>query len=241
MQGGIKRDDAGRISSKIRECRVYLQHDNVYSCLLTFREVLEKTRSVKMLPQDEKMLREDINTFQNDMAASKAFKKLYGPVTFKDDDIDTSYDFMKQLIQIKEEEIIEAMAKAQDQEEAVEETIHQRIDKIMVYVERGDYASAKSMAEKDEEAADALVEIYNTAGIELRTEQDFEKAVAAFRKALVLSPEDEGLYYNLSRVYIEMDDLKLANDAIQEALKIAPDFQEGMTLKAFIEKNVNPG
>ena len=50
-----------------------------------------------MLPDDEKQLHHDINTFQDDLSASRAFRHLYGPVTFKDGDFETSLDFMKQL------------------------------------------------------------------------------------------------------------------------------------------------
>jgi tetratricopeptide (TPR) repeat protein len=238
MQEGIKRGDAGRIITKLHECRVYLQKDNVYSCLLSFKEVIEKVRTTKMLPQDEKLLRNDINSFQKDLSESKGFRALYGPVTFMDDDLDTAHDFMKQLIQIKEEEIMESLAKARSEEGAAQETIDQRIDRIMVFVERGDDASARKMAEQDEEAADALIEIYNTSGIQLRQEQDFEKAVQTFRKALFIRPEDEGLYYNMARAYIEAGDWKAAKNTMKEALEKCPEFKEGIALLAFIDKNI---
>ncbi len=109
MAAEINREEAGRITRKLHECRIHLQKDNVYSCLMGFREALEKMHTTRMLPADEKKLNQDINAFQAELAASRAFRQLYGPVTFKDDDIDTALDFMKQLIQIKEEEIAAAM------------------------------------------------------------------------------------------------------------------------------------
>jgi tetratricopeptide (TPR) repeat protein len=239
MTEGIKREDAGRIISKLHECRMYLQKDNVYSCLLSFKEVIEKMRSTKMLPQDEKVLRTDINAFQLDLSESKGFRKLYGPVTFTDDDLDTAYDFMKQLIQIKEEEILDAMEKAKNEEAAVQETLQQRIDKIMIFVEREDYETARKMAAEDDDAAEALIEIYNTSGIRLRQEQDFEKAVEAFRKALSISPEDEGLYYNMSRAFIEAGDWPSAKNTMEEALGKFAEFKEGIDLLAFINKNIS--
>jgi len=42
MAGEINRDDAGRITKKLLECRIRLKKDNVYSCLMGFRDVLEK-------------------------------------------------------------------------------------------------------------------------------------------------------------------------------------------------------
>jgi tetratricopeptide (TPR) repeat protein len=236
MQGSIKREEAGNILTKLKSCRFQLQKANIYSCLILFREILEKTLATKMLPADEKQLNKEINTFQSDLAASKAFYNLYGPVTFKDDDISTALDFMKQLIQIREEEIMAAMESAQAEGIAAEsDALQQRIERMMVFVEREDVDAATALAEKDEEATDALIELYNASGIEQRKEQDFDNAVKNFKKALFLRPNDEFLYYNLARVHIDAGDWAAARMAVNEALRINPDFQEGFKLRTFVE------
>lgn len=240
MAGEINRDDAGRLIKKLLECRLHLKKDNVYSCLMGFRDVLEKIHSTKMLPVDEKQLRQDINAFQAELASSRAFRHLYGPVTFMDDDTDTALDFMKQLILIKEEEIVEAM-ESQKNETALGEKpdgLQARIQEIMLQVEKGDFNTARGLAEKDEEAADALIEMYNTSGIQFRVARDFDKAVITFKKALFIRPADEALYYNMARSYIEAGDWKSANVTMEEVLKSNPDFQEGLRLQAFIRKNL---
>ena len=240
MAGEINRDDAGRITKKLLECRIHLKKDNVYSCLAGFRDILEKMCTTKMLPADKKQLHKDINAFQAELASSRAFRHLYGPVTFKDDDIDTALDFMKQLIQVKEEEIVAAM-ESQKSEAALGEKpddLQQRIQEIMLHVEKGDFDTARSLAEKDEEAADALIEIYNTSGIQSRMARDFEKGITTFKKALFVRPVDEGLYYNMARSYIEAGDWKSAGHTIDEGLKNNPDFQEGLRLQTFIRKNL---
>jgi len=238
MQGNIKRDEAGNILKKLKDCRIHLQKKNIYSCLLAFRDVLEKMGETRMLPADEKQLQKEINVFQADLAASRSFHNLYGPVTFKEDDLETALDFMKQLIQIKEEEILAAMEgpKVEGPGGDGPDAMQQRIDKIMIHVEREDASAARDMAQQDEEAADALIEMYNAAGIECRNDHDYEKAVKTFKKALFIRPDDEGLYYNLARVYIEAEDWKSAGNTIQEALKVNPDFQEGLQLMAFIDR-----
>ena len=240
MAGEINRDDAGRITKKLMECRIHLKKDNVYSCLAGFRDILEKMCTTKMLPADKKQLHQDINVFQAELASSRAFRHLYGPVTFKDDDIDTALDFMKQLIQVKEEEIVAAM-ESQKSEAALGEKpddLQQRIQEIMLHVEKGDFDIARSLAEKDEEAADALIEIYNTSGIQSRMARDFDKAVTTFKKALFVRPVDEGLYYNMARSYIEAGDWKSADITMVDGLKNNPDFQEGLRLQTFIRKNL---
>lgn len=240
MAGEIKREDAGRMSKKLLECRANLQKDNVYSCLVGFREVLEKLRITPMLPADEKQLHHDINTFQDDLSASRAFRHLYGPVTFKDGDFETSLDFMKQLIQIKEEEILaeSEMIKDGGGPGKEPEGVQARVREIMMVAEKGDFATAREMAGKDEEAADILIERYNAAGIQYRKEKDFEKAVTTFKKAVFIRPDDEGLYYNMARTFIDAGDWKSANNTMEEGLKNNPDFQEGLRLQTFIRRNL---
>jgi len=239
MGGEIKREDAGRINKKLLECRTHLQKNNIYSCLTGLKDVLEKLRTTRMLPADEKQLHKDINQFQDDLSSSPAFRHLYGPVTFKDDDFETSLDFMKQLIQIKEEEILAAMESQKSKETSSGDQINlqKRVQEIMTFVEKGDFSTAREVAEKDEEAADALMESYNTSGIQYRKEKDFETSIMTFKKALFVRPEDEGLYYNMSRSYIEAGDWKSAKNAIEEALKSSPNFQEGIQLLVFINEN----
>lgn len=240
MAGEISREDAGRITKKLLECRIHLKKDNVYSCLMGFRDVLEKMHSTRMLPVDEKQLRQGINAFQTELASSRAFRDLYGPVTFKDDDIETALDFMKQLIQIKEEEITAAM-ESQKNDVAVGERpdeLQKRIQEIMLHVEKGDFEIARSLAEKDEEAADALIETYNASGIQFRMAKDFDKAVATFKKALFIRPADEVLYYNMARSFIEAGDWKSADSVMEQGLNNNPDFQEGLRLQAFIRRNL---
>ena len=241
MAGEIKREEVGRITKRLSECRMHLQKDNVYSCITGFRDVLEKMRSTRMLPADEKQLQKDINAFQYELSVSRAFRHLYGPVTFMDDDIETALEFMKQLIQIKDEEIAIAMESHKSettQKSGASDDIEKRIQEIMLLVEKGDFDSARSKAEKDEEAADALIEMYNADGIRSRKEKEFEKAITTFKKALFLRPDDEGLYYNMSRSYIEMGDLKAAKNAMEEGLKGNPEFQHGIQLLSFINKNM---
>lgn len=232
MQGAIKREDAGRINKKLLECRTHLQKNNIYSCLTGLREVLEKLQTTRMLPADEKQLHKDINKFQDDLSSSAAFRHLYGPVTFKDDDFETSLDFIKQLIQIKEEEIVAAMESHRNDDDVSD--LQKRIQEMRAIVEKGDFSTAMEMAENDDEAADALMESYNDAGIQFRKSKEFDKAIMTFKKALFVRPDDEGLYYNIARSHLEAGDLKSATNAIGEALKNNPEFEAGARLLALI-------
>jgi tetratricopeptide (TPR) repeat protein len=240
MAAEIKREEAGQIVKKLHDCHIHLQKGNIYSCLTGFRDALDLTLKTKMLPADQKQLQKDINDFQSELASSRAFRHLYGPVTFSDDDIPTALDFMKQLIMIKDEEILEAMEKQKEADSAgaAEDDLQKRIYGIMLLVEKGEFAAAQDLAEKDEEAREALIEMYNTTGIESRKTEDYEKAIKSFKNALFINPDDEGLHYNLARAYIGATDWKSAKISMEAAMKINPDFREGAALMAFIEKNM---
>jgi len=242
MASEIKREDAAQINKKLHECQIHLKKRNIYSCLTGFRDALELMLKTQMLPADQKQLQQDINAFQYELANSQAFRHIYGPVTFSDDDNATTLDFMKQLIMIKEEEIVESLEKQNKEDRTkksgTENNLQHRIQEIMVLVEMGEFSEAKEKADQDEEARDALIDLYNTTGIESRKAEDYEKAIKSFKNALFINPEDEGLYYNLARAYIGATDWKAAKNSMEKGLKINPDFREGIQLMTFIDKNM---
>ncbi|MCL2670265.1 MAG: tetratricopeptide repeat protein, partial [Syntrophaceae bacterium] len=184
-------------------------------------------------------LRKEINAFQSDLTGSRSFFLLYGPVTFKDDDEETTLDFIRQLIQIKEDEMAEALEQQQQEVAAkVSGDLQERVSGIMALVEKGEFSTARDETAKDDEAADALIELYNDMGIQYRKEKKYDKAVAAFKKAIFIRPEDEGLYYNMARAYIEATDWKSAKNTMEEVLQIQPEFSEGRRLLQLIDQNL---
>ena len=83
-----------------------------------------------------------------------------------------------------------------------------------------------------------LLQIANNLGIQYRKAGQFDRAVAEFRKALALYPDDEGLYYNIARVYVERKEWSAAEGAIQQGMAINPQFQEGKNLLKYIRSNI---
>jgi len=49
------------------------------------------------------------------------------------------------------------------------------------------------------------VHVYNRLGIAYRKQGNFREAIAEYKKALQVDPEDENLCYNLGRAYLEAD------------------------------------
>ena len=239
MSDAIDRNAVVDINIKLNECKTHLQKQNVYSCISGFKEVLEKLKATPMLASDSKELHKDINKFQDLLAASKTFRDVYGPVTFRDDDFDTSLDFMHQLMIIKEEEVREIMAKRQLDDDSGQglgdlASRKERIQEATLALERGDFASVQDIVGKDEEVRYYLVNLYNSDGIHNRKNGDYDKAIVQYQKAIVIQPADENLFYNMARAYLEKEERAEAENAINHALEINPDFREGIQLKNFI-------
>jgi tetratricopeptide (TPR) repeat protein len=221
----------------LSDCQRHLRKGNIFSCLVCFEGVLKKMLGTKMLPNDSKQLNKDINTFQHDLATSDIFKDVYGPVTFRDDDIATALDFMKQLIELKDEETRLLLAGEPNAEITEGESSLSQIQQIKVLIEKGNYAAAQELFADKEELISLLVDEYNAAGIEHRRAGRHEEAIKEFRKALVVLPLDEGLYYNLARTMIDKKAWKEAAETIGAGLQVNPDFTEGIILLKYIREH----
>ncbi len=237
MEGAIKREEAGIIARDLRECLRQLQKGNIFSCLVAFEDILKRMLATTMLPADEKDLNQAINSFQKELAASKIFRDVYGPVTFRDNDIATALDFMKQLIEIKEEETRALLNVEAKTETGIKATGPDQVHTIKTLIEKGDHAAAQELLADKEDLAARLAEEYNDAGIEHRRAGRLEEAIREFRKALVVLPRDEGLFYNLARAYIGKEDWQEAAVTIGSGLQINPDFTEGVKLLKYIREH----
>jgi len=247
MTEPIKRDDIAAIHKKLDECKLHVKRNNVYSCLSSFKEAMEKFLHTRMLPVDEKDLLKIINEFQYDLSHSATFKNIYGPVTFAENDIPTAVDFVGQLLQLREDEIQAEMLEDKplqpddtaDNASAMGEESETRIRMAQTLLDRGDFGQAQETLGNDDVALAMILQICNSRGIVYRKAGDHDKAIAEYRKALYFHPDDEGLYYNVSRAYIEKQDWNAAAEAIQEGLKVNPEFREGKNLLAYIKKQLS--
>jgi tetratricopeptide (TPR) repeat protein len=107
-----------------------------------------------------------------------------------------------------------------------------------MHINIGNYASAQELIGEDDDIISQLIDFYNSAGIAFRKDNDSEKAIQEFKKALVVYQDDEGIYYNLARAYGERKDWKPAEEAILSGLNVNPDFPEGKALLNYIRQNM---
>jgi len=227
MDEAIVRERASEISRTLGNCKKFLHQGNVYACLSGFKDALEKMLVTRMLPADEKELREAINDFQQQLMTSSAFKNAFGPVTFQDDNNETTLAFVRQLVNVSEEEITRNLTGGEESQE-------NRALMIMRLIDKGEHEKARALVGGNEDLLSFILQTYNALGIKARREGNFEKAVTQYKKALTIAPDDESLLYNLARIHVEKVAWKLAEGFIRQALRINPAFQEGQQLLNYI-------
>jgi tetratricopeptide (TPR) repeat protein len=236
----IKRSDVEIILRKLNECKKHLQLGRIYACLLEFGDLLEKTLSTHMLVTDEKHITQEINTLQRQIQDSKSFKDVFGPVTFHDDDKETTLSFIKQLIVVEEEEILSSQNGQNNGAGQITDTesMEQLVLKIVLLIDRGAHEKARQIYADNEALRSLIVCQYNRSGIVYRKEGRHDEAFAEFEKALKVEPADEGLYYNIARVHLEKGNWVTAKKNILEALKINSAFKEGHDLLNYIQNKI---
>jgi tetratricopeptide (TPR) repeat protein len=82
------------------------------------------------------------------------------------------------------------------------------------------------------------IHVFNRLGIALRKLKRFEDAKKAYHHALKLNPQDEYLYFNLARVYLDEKDLAKAKEIVEKALQINPNFDAAAKMLKFINKKI---
>jgi tetratricopeptide (TPR) repeat protein len=71
---------------------------------------------------------------------------------------------------------------------------------------------------------------YNNLGVKLRRSGDYLGALHAYNQALVLTPTDENLHYNIAKAHIYAGDTQKALGHLREAVVIRGDFREASAL-----------
>ena len=107
-------------------------------------------------------------------------------------------------------------------------------EKYAQYLKRA--ADTYAQFDRLEEVKELFIEIlkvdsaatnpFNTLGVNLRRQDDYEGALRAYKHALELSPSDENIYFNMSKAYYLMGDDEQAVEALTTALSINPGFTE---------------
>ncbi|MDR3154486.1 MAG: tetratricopeptide repeat protein [Deltaproteobacteria bacterium] len=103
-----------------------------------------------------------------------------------------------------------------------------RIDDAQLNLERA--AELHMVLNQESEAEEILntvltlrpntTNVYNTLGIIYRHQGRLQEAVGAYDKARKVHPDDENIFFNLARVYIDLNDIPNAQEALRKALSL---------------------
>jgi tetratricopeptide (TPR) repeat protein len=66
--------------------------------------------------------------------------------------------------------------------------------------------------------------VYNTLGIIYRHQGRLQESVNAYEKAMKVHPKDENILFNLARVYLDLNDIPVAQDYLKRSIALNPDF-----------------
>jgi tetratricopeptide (TPR) repeat protein len=236
-----KVNTAAEIIRKLNESRTHLRLSNLFSCIVTFREVLETfINSTDYIRADKAKVSDALNEFQRIISKSHQFRDLYGAVSFRDNDFATTFEFIGQLIKIKEDDIRSVLLNREVGQslnlDRLSEENRQKILKMVSLAERGEQMSLIQMVAQNDDLASLILSYYNESGISCRLGGDINRAIQEYKKALFIAPDDENLYYNLARAYIEIGNKEQAEDSIGMAMKLNPHFYEGLKLQAYISQ-----
>jgi tetratricopeptide (TPR) repeat protein len=248
----MSQDASVKIIRKISEAKRELGQKNIQGCLFQFKTALEIAISEKILPANKLPVQEEIEKLQKEIQDNKAFKDVYGPVTFANSEFDVALAFVKQLMQAAAEELFESTELSHmDEEHQVSFQREENIEdaeanqdvlyrNAMERIENGKLDEAKEIIAQNEALLDRIIDALNEKGISLRSSARYEEALAYYAKGLELRPDEEGLYYNMARAYFEKDDLAGALRCLEEALYINPRFEIAKALMNFIKTKPAP-
>ena len=247
---------ANEVDKKFTTARMALKKGDVLKCLTLFKGALEGLGATHASAEEKAILENGVTTLQAELTAHEGFKKIFGPVTFADADTESTAAFLGELIKVYSEQIAESLREepkapetrmtatsagsepAPAQEEApaggtASPSPEDRVEEIMMQIGRGRFDEARALIAGDEDILTRVVRRLNSHGISCRKAGQLGEAANSFESAILVCDDDEGLFFNLTRVYMEGGRMPQAMETIRKALAINPGFREG---KALLER-----
>lgn len=232
---------------RFHACELNVKQGKIAACLISFKEIAERMPSIPMTEKEKQELYEGIDVFLKNLAGHKKFKEIFGEFTFGDTDLATNLEFIKSMIAAQEEEITQKIEKDEEaaeaqrvqiaqSEELKKEEIRQKIKEAVKFIDEGNLPQAKEIIQDSEEIKDGIVLHYNARGMESRAIKNFDDAIGNYSKAIIVSPQDENLHYNAARACFEAGKREKAEEYLDKALKLNPEFQEGKIFYEYLLK-----
>ena len=223
---------------RFHQCEMQLKQGKIAACLIGFKDVIEKTPAIPKTEKEKNELNQGIELFLKNLSAHKKFQEIFGAVSFGDTDLETNLEFIKSMIVAQEEDIVERIKKDEQASETQRLEIDrekqkqldqqgQKIGQAIAFIDQGNMAQAMEIIGENDDIREAVAFHYNDCGMQYRIAKSFEEAVKNYANAIMISPQDENLHYNMGRAHFEAGDSDKAERFLANAMKLNPKFNEG--------------
>lgn len=114
----------------------------------------------------------------------------------------------------------------------------------ITYLSTGNLEEAEKIFEKIVSVEHAFEpehkHLFNEFGIKLRKCKMHEQGISYYQSAIECCPKDENLYFNLGRIYYEIEEHEKGLEVLCTCMDLAPEFEIAGKLKAAFEKKLAP-
>lgn len=232
---------------RFHNCEMQLKQGKIAACLIAFKEVIEKMPAISKTEKEKSELHSAIELFLKNLSAHKKFQEIFGTMSFGDTDLETNLEFIKSMIVAQEDAIVERVKKDEEASEVhrleidrdqqrQQEEMRKKIVQVIEFIDQENIPPAMEIIGESEEIREAVALHYNDVGMQCRTDKSFTEAVKNYSKALIVSPEDENLHYNMGRAHFEAGDSNKAENFLANAMKLNPEFKEGQIFYDYLLK-----
>lgn len=237
---------------RFHNCEMQLRQGKIAACLINLKDVIEKTPSIPKTEKEKRELDGGIEIFLTNLSRHKKFQDIFGNISFGDSDLQTNLEFIKSMIVAQEEDIVERIRNDEENAEVQRleidrekqkkiQEMRQKIIQAIEYMDQDNLPQAMEIINESDDIREAVALHYNDVGMQCRTDKSLTEAVSNYSKALMVSPEDENLHYNLGRAHFEAGNLNKAEDFLANAMKLNPEFAEGQIFYDYLLKmNIPP-
>lgn len=236
---------------RFHQCEMQLRQGKIAACLIAFKEIIERLPAIPKTEKEKNELHQGIELFLRNLSAHKKFQEIFGVVSFGDTDLETNLEFIKSMIIAQEEDIIERVKKDNEAAEAQrleidrekqqrQAQIRNKIEQSIGFVDQHNLPAAWEIMNESDEIREAVAAHYNDMGMQDRISKSFAEAIENYTKALIVSPDDENLHYNIGRAYFEANNPDKAENHLESAMKLNPVFKEGQVFYDYLLKVNHP-
>jgi len=223
---------------RFHSCETMLRQGRIAPCLISFREIIERMPAVSKTEKEKNELLTGFEAFLRNLSDHKKFQEIFGVMSLGDADIETNLEFIKSMIMAQEEDILERIKKDEaaieaqrleiDQEKQRQlEMIREKIKQAIELLDSDNVPAAMEIVNESDDIREGVALHYNETGMQSRGEKAFDEAIRRYSRAILVSPEDENLYYNMGRAHFEAGHPDKAEECLSRALQINPDFKAG--------------